>query len=358
MRLFKGATLILILALLLRGLAALGVDAALETLIQTAVADTTLVEAAVFSQSSLLTATAGTEVVEAWYGFYDTGDPDDESEAEVDTPTLPPELTDYPPQPAPLPTITFTGDDSQNAAAGIYIRNHTTYDIDVESLLAAPLPIAFSPEEPPTVLILHTHGTESFEPEGYDWYDNTDNYRTLDRNLNITRVGREMTAILEDRGIQVLHNQDIFDYPSFRGSYGRSLAKAQQYIAAHPNIQIIFDIHRDAILDAAGSYIRTLADIEGKNSAQIMLVVGTDHAGLYHPGWRDNLAFALRLQRAMVDFHPGFARPLDLREERFNAHLAPGAVLVEIGTCGNTLQEALTAGRLFAEIVADVLLGG
>jgi len=206
------------------------------------------------------------------------------------------------------------------------------------------------------VLILHTHGTESFEPDGDDWYDNVDNYRTNDLNLNITRVGREIAAIFEARGITVHHSQELHDYPSFRGSYGRSLTTAQRYLDAHPEIRVIFDIHRDAIMDAGGQYIRTMAEIEGLQSAQVMLVVGTDHAGLAHPEWRENLAFALRLQAAMVARYPTLARPLSLREERFNAHLAPGAVLVAIGTCANTLQEALTASRLFAEIAADVIL--
>ncbi|MCL2368561.1 MAG: stage II sporulation protein P, partial [Oscillospiraceae bacterium] len=138
---------------------------------------------------------------------------------------------------------------------------------------------------------------------------------------------------------------------------GRSLAAARRYLERYPEIQIILDLHRDAIMDNAGNYIRTLADIEGVTSAQVMLVVGTDHAGLEHPNWRGNLQFALRLQAEMVARYPTFARPMSLREERFNAHLAPGAVLVEIGTCANTLQEALTAGRIFAEIAADVILG-
>jgi hypothetical protein len=36
--------------------------------------------------------------------------------------------------------------------------------------------------------------------------------------------------------------------------------------------------------------------------------------------------------------------------------MTAGSMLVEVGTCGNTLQEALTAGRLFANALADMLL--
>jgi len=353
-----------ILAILLRGFVALGVDRVLEDFLQTAMGDETLVAATVLSQSSLLMATAGDSEPPEPAISEPPNEPvfsDDTETAAVETAASEPpeqELPIYRPRRVDRsPTVTIRGDDRAPNAAGVYVRNHTTYQIDVKALLATPLSFDPSDGGRPTVLILHTHGTESFEPDGDDWYDNVDNYRTTDPNLNITRVGREIAAIFETRGIHVLHNQELHDYPSFQGSYSRSLATAQRYLAAYPEIQIVIDIHRDAIINSAGQYVRTMAEIEGLESAQVMLLVGTDHAGLYHPGWRDNLAFALRLQAAMVERYPTLARPLALREERFNAHLAPGAILVEIGTCANTLQEALTAGRLFAEVAADVILG-
>ncbi|MCL2368767.1 MAG: stage II sporulation protein P [Oscillospiraceae bacterium] len=355
MKLWKFALFVLMLGVLLRGFVALGVDTALDAWLQTTVRDQALVEAALLNQSPLLMASAETlEVEEVFYEHRYTGDDPGEAPTEVPQIELPP--ADLPYRPQRPPTLTLTGTDREPNIDGIYVRNHTTYQIDVESLLNAPLPFRQTVETP-TVLILHTHGTESFRPDGEDWYENTDNYRTNDKNLNITRVGREIAAIFESRGITVLHNQYLHDYPSFRGSYGRSLETARRYLNAYPEIQIIFDIHRDAIMDAAGQYIRTTAGIDGIDASQVMLVVGTDHAGLEHPHWRENFAFALRLQRAMLDRYPNLPRPIALREERFNAHLAPGAILVEIGTCANTLQEALAASRLFAEIAADVILG-
>ena len=358
MKIWKCVALIAVLALLFRGLVALGADAVLDNLLRTAIGDEALVEGTLLRQSSWLSVTAA----EAREPLSDTAAEDISYEPHDTEP--PPALVLREGLPIyrasraeRLPTMTFRGNESQPNLEGIYLRNNTTYAVNIEELLTTPLSFDPAAGGSPTVLILHTHGTESFEPEGDDWYDNVDNYRTNDMNLNITRVGREVAAIFEARGIRVIHSQEIHDYPSFRGSYGRSLAAAQRYLARYPEIQIVLDLHRDAIMDSAGNYIRTLADIEGVTSAQVMLVVGTDHAGLEHPHWRENLKFALRLQAAMVAHHPTFARPMSLREERFNAHLAPGAVLVEIGTCANTLQEALTAGRIFAEIAADVILG-
>jgi len=345
------------LGVLFHGLVALGVDRAFDVLIQTAVNDTVLVENALLSQSPLLMSTAeSAEAAEPLYEIRYTGEETEEAEGIPDKEKpreLPPIHNPY--RAERLPGLTLTDHPREPNTADIVVRNHTSFDIDIEALLTAPLP--FLPAENPSVLIYHTHGTESFEPHGNDWYENTDNYRTNDKNLNITRVGREIAAVFEGRGIHVLHNQYLHDYPSFRGSYGRSLTTAARYLDRHPEIQIVFDIHRDAILDADGRYLRTVANIDGVETGQVMLVVGTDHAGLYHPNWRENFGFALRLQRAMLDRHPNLARPIALREERFNAHLAPGAILVEIGMCGNTLQEALAAGRIFAEIAADVILG-
>jgi len=361
MKLLKRIALIAALALLFQGLAALGADAVVESLIRSAMGDEGLVEAAVLRQSSLLTSTAeGMETVldaplyEVRYTGEDTDTAEPEPLPEVPAETLPIYHPGYADQ---RPTLTFRGDTRTPSAAGVYLRNRTTYEVDIAAMLAEPLRFDPAAGGQPTVLILHTHGTESFEPDGFDWYDNIDNYRTTDKNLNITRVGREVAAVFEARDIRVIHSQEFHDYPSFRGSYGRSMATAQYYLGRYPEIQMIFGIHRDAILNASGQYIRTMADIPGMDSAQVMLVVGTDHAGLYHPHWRGNLGFALRLQAAMVAQYPTLARPMSLREERFNAHLAPGAVLVEIGTCANTLQEALTAARLFAEVAADVMLG-
>jgi len=355
MRILKIFLFILALAVLFQGLVALGIDQAFDALLQSTMSDSAVIEATLLSQSPLLMSTAESiEPEEPLYEIRYTGETKDETEPATETVQreLPPVYRAERPE---LPTLTLTGTPRQPNAAGIYVRNHTTYEIDIPALLAEPP--SFLPVENPTVLILHTHGTESFEPDGEDWYDNIDNYRTNDRNLNITRVGREIAAIFEARGITVLHNQELHDYPSFRGSYGRSLDTARRYLEMHPEIQIIFDIHRDAIMDADGRYVRTMANIPDLAASQVMLVVGTDHAGLEHPHWRENFRFALRLQHAMVDRYPSLARPIALREERFNAHLAPGAVLVELGTCANTLQEALAAGRLFAEVAADVILG-
>ena len=53
--------------------------------------------------------------------------------------------------------------------------------------------------------------------------------------------------------------------------------------------------------------------------------------------------------------HENLARPIALRAARYNQQYAIGSLLVEVGSHGNTLREAIRGGRLFAEALADTL---
>lgn len=83
--------------------------------------------------------------------------------------------------------------------------------------------------------------------------------------------------------------------------------------------------------------------------SQVMLLVGTNASGLYHPYWEENLRLAVYLQDAVNAAHPTLMRPITLVNERYNQHLTRGSLIIEVGSSGNTLQEAIRAVRLFGE---------
>ena len=120
---------------------------------------------------------------------------------------------------------------------------------------------------------------------------------------------------------------------------------------------MVLDVHRDAAADADGEQVGFTAQVDGERCAQVMLVVGTDEGGLTHPDWEENLANALKLQAVLNRRCPGLCRNLDLRTERFNQHETPGSLLAEFGSTGNTLREAIRAGRHFAEGLAELIDG-
>ena len=233
------------------------------------------------------------------------------------------------------------------------ILNETAYTPDL-SLSAFP-PLQPEPGDGPRVLIVHTHTSEAYLPDEQYFYVPDDNDRTLDPRYNVTAVGDRAEALLTDAGIGVLHDRTVNDYPSYSGSYSRMLDILEGTLAENPGIRVVLDIHRDALYHPDGSRLALRTEIEGKSAAQVMLVVGTDGGGLPHGNWRENLAFALAIQRAADIRYPGLMRPVNLRNSRFNQHVSPGALIVEVGSSGNTLGEALYGAELFTRALLDVL---
>ena len=168
------------------------------------------------------------------------------------------------------------------------------------------------------------------------------------------RVGEVLAQTLQERGIGVIHDQSINDYPSYNDSYAVTLTKIRQWQEQYPQLRMVIDLHRDAVEDG-GKAVALSATQQGESCARLMLVVGTDQGGLTHPDWQENLANALKLQAVLEGQYPGLCRDLDLRTERFNQHTAPGALLVEVGTNGNTLEQAERSARLLGDGLADMI---
>ena len=276
-------------------------------------------------------------------------------EQEPDEPEEPgPEPEEVPDEPAGQ-ALDFT--DAE--ADAIDIAGACSYAVDKRALLKQPSTLDFS-QPGPKVLIVHTHSCEAYTPTPAWDYAASDSYRTRDETRSVIRVGSEIQAVLESEGIEVLHATALNDDPAYSGAYDRMLTTIEGYLTQYPSIQLVLDVHRDAVENPDGTQVCYTTQLRGEDCAQVMLVVGTDEGGLEHPNWRENLANALKLQATLNRSYPGLCRPIDLRTERFNAHTSPGALLAEFGAAGNTLPEAIRAGRYFAAGVAELVhsLGG
>ena len=244
--------------------------------------------------------------------------------------------------------------DAADKAATITVNNETSYEVDVAACLASDTAI-HAEGEGPQVLIVHTHGSESYTPDAAFPYTPTENERTTDTRYNIVRVGDELQSVLEANGVQAMHIRDIFDSPAYSGSYDRSLAAIEEALAEYPSIKMVIDVHRDSILTDDGQAYKTSCTIDGEEMAQLMFVVGTDEGGLYHPNWQQNLNYVTGLQYKLNRAYPGLMRPVNLRTQRFNQHATAGSMLIEVGSSGNTMPEALAAIRLFGQTLAEDL---
>ena len=252
-------------------------------------------------------------------------------------------------------TLIPTSTQGYVVSGGVYLYNRTSLEVDLAAAVAAPVEITLAADQP-QVLIVHTHGSEAYTQDGEDVYEPSDNNtRTLDENFNVVRVGDEIARIFTEMGLTVLHDRTLYDYPQYNGAYDRSAQGIESYLQQYPSIQIVLDIHRDALVGEDGTVYKAVTNIDGTPTAQVMLVLGSSEGG-EHPNWTKNLTLAAKIQQSMNTLYPTLARPMTLRSSRYNQQLTTGSLLVEVGCHGNTLQEALAGARLFARAAGQVLL--
>ena len=240
-----------------------------------------------------------------------------------------------------------------SSGGGVAINNETSYNVDAKGISTSP---AFKLEKGgPHVLIVHSHATESYTPTEKYNFRHSSLDRTTDKKYNMVRIGEELKSELEKKGVECIHLTDLFDYPEYNNSYSRSCAAVEAAIAKNPQIKIVLDLHRDSIINSEGTKTKVTTTINGEKVAQVMLVVGTDELGLKHDGWQTNLRFASHLQKLLLKEEENFARPINLRTSRFNGHTAPGAVIIEVGTGGNTIEEAISSVKYIANALEKLV---
>lgn len=273
-------------------------------------------------------------------------------------PTDPTQSTTEPTQPvteppAPVEKPVFTEEDVEliSMTYGCKLKP------DLKSLLVSPLKLNLQ-QDAPTVLIVHSHGTEAYTQTADRQYEEFGgSYRTKDERYNMISIGDELTRLLEERGIQVIHDRTPYDLNDYNDSYDNSRAAVQKHLQENPTIELVLDLHRDSATYDNGKQWPTSATINGENSAQVMLVVGTNATGLTHPNWQQNLALAEKLNVTMERTCSGVARPINLRGARFNQDLLPGALIVEVGSAGNTHEEAMRPLPVLADAIAALANG-
>ena len=228
----------------------------------------------------------------------------------------------------------------------VKIKNQTTYNL-TEDILNPDIKI-----DNKNVVIFHTHSCESYTPSEKYQYTQTGNYRTTDKNYSVIRVGTELENYLKQYNINVIHDTSYHDYPSYTGSYTRSLQTVENILKTNQS-DIIIDLHRDAV-GSRPDYAPTVK-IGDDYAAQIMFVIGTNEGGLWHPNWQQNLKFAVKVQQKAEEMYPGLFKPIMLTKSRYNQHTGKYANIMEIGSTGNTLDQCLTSMKYLSAVMNEVL---
>ena len=221
--------------------------------------------------------------------------------------------------------------------------------LSVEKLLGMDMTL---PQEGdgPQILIYHTHSEEAFA-------DSVPG----DVNTGIVGVGECLTKILtEQYGYRVLHNTGQYDVETRDNAYSRALPAVEQILAENPSIQVIIDLHRDEVAEET----KLVTDIQGRPTARFMFFNGlsrTRKTGdidyLANENQEANLAFSFQMQLKAAEYYPGLTRRIYLKGYRYNMHLRPRTLLVELGAQNNTVEEAINACDPLAHILDMVLKG-
>lgn len=273
---------------------------------------------------------------------------------ETEEPTIPTtaptvEQTDPPPteQPTePDAVVVFSPEDADL----VEVNSYCGYEPDVPAWLETPL-VWDLKQDAPTVLILHSHATEGYADT------QSSGYRTTDTAQNVVSVGDILAKMLEENGIRVIHDKSLHDSPSYSDAYENSRASAKKYLAQYPSISLILDLHRDSVETADGEQLKYTVETPQGTAAKMMLVVGTDAGGLSHSKWSENMSLAVKLQALLNKQCSDICRPISFRTQRFNQDLSTGALLVEMGSAGNTRQEVLVAAEYLAQAIISLAAG-
>ena len=201
----------------------------------------------------------------------------------------------------------------------------------------------------PHILLYHTHSQETFSDS-----------RTGEKKDSIVGAGEVLASLLEEYGYEVLHHQGEYDVESRDYAYSNSLPTITKILEENPQIQVVIDLHRDAVQEDT----KLVTNLKGKQVAKVMFFNGLSHSKeqgeipyLKNPYLKENLAFSFQMKVACDEYYPGFARNIYLRAYRYNMHLCPKTLLIELGAQTNTVEEIRNALYPLAHTL-DIVLSG
>ncbi len=192
----------------------------------------------------------------------------------------------------------------------------------------------------PLIAIYCTHGTE-----GYSGAE-----RTKSTLGGVYQVALSLQQSLVAQGYASVISDKLHDYPDWSSSYANSLQTIKQIQKQYPSVKVLIDVHRDSSVEGVSTVLAT----NSGSIAKVMLVVGSNKRA-EHPNWQQNLAFSQQIGQALEKMQPGILRGVRVQNGRYNQHMSTQAILVEIGSTDNTLEQAKASTNILAEAIAEVL---
>ena len=239
--------------------------------------------------------------------------------------------------------------------SNVKVQNRTKKSVDIKGILKQGANLKIDDISKPTVLIYHSHTCESYMTLDKSWWEKGFSPRSTDPGKNMIRVGDAICEQLELAGINVIHDETVYDsdYPNAYKNSGKGI---QKILDNNPSIKVATDIHRDAV-DSGTVRYKPVAEINSKRAAQLMIITGCEEDYIKDfPNWRQNLRFALNLQNKCEQMFPGLMRPVYFADRRYNMYKLNNSVLIEMGSDANTLEQAVYSGKMLGRALSEMLL--
>lgn len=252
---------------------------------------------------------------------------------------------------------TYKSSGVTDSYGNVRIKNINDTSVSIKKLLSEKADLSIKDKSKPSVLIFHTHTTECYQILDRDFYAKGFSSRSESSEENMIRVGDAICKQLEEAGYTVIHDTNIYD-KKYNGAYSRSREQVEKYLEKYPTIQIVLDIHRDAIQLSNGTKIKPVATVNGKKCAQLMIISGCQESGngiTGFPDWKYNLTFGVQLQNELETLFPGITRPLYFCPRKYNMDTSHCSLLIEVGSDANTLDEAVYAGKCLGVSLAQLM---
>lgn len=229
------------------------------------------------------------------------------------------------------------------------------YKPDIKALLMQKADLNIKDISKPTILVYHTHTTESYTLLDVGYYTKSLDLRSNDNSKNMVRVGDELCEYLKKQGFGVIHDTQIHDV-NYSGAYAHSRKSVEKYLEQYPTIEVTIDVHRDDITYENKTKVKPTVTIDGKKAARMMIIAGIEYGSVKkYPDWEYNLRFALAVQNKVSQKYDGLMRPILFSERKYNMDETKNSFLLEVGTDANTLDEACYSARLFGAALGELL---
>ena len=269
--------------------------------------------------------------------------------------------------PQDVPTLDDLQQAQQTAREQLYAFDRTALPPDVRAIV--PVNLAVEPSEQqqqaallwqmqgeapidgePFVLIVHAHTSEGYTSVGTKYLPMNEVVgRSTSAQTSVIGVGDALVSELEQLGVSTYHITTSFDAVGNAGAFDRAAAQISQWLERYPTIRYVIDLHRDAGLDTSGNVLRAVTLYQDEILAQTRLLAsGQESYGLA-------AALAEELNKDGAEL----CRPVEHIDRQENWKWEGVCVLrVEVGTAGNSPDEARRAVLPLARALTDVIKRG